>query len=72
MTEKKFLSLNAMDKLLRKAGAIRVGDDAKEALAAVLEEKGLELGTIAKRMAEHAGRRTVTKKDVELALQQSQ
>ncbi|MEK6939017.1 MAG: histone [Candidatus Woesearchaeota archaeon] len=70
MTEEKFLSYNAMDKLMRKAGAIRVSDEAKEALAEVLEKKALDLAAVAKRMAEHAGRRTITKKDIELALNQ--
>lgn len=68
MIKEKYLSLNAMDKLMRKAGAIRVAEDAKQALAEALEEKALELAALAKRMAEHAGRRTVTGKDVQLAL----
>ncbi|MBI4983286.1 NFYB/HAP3 family transcription factor subunit [Candidatus Woesearchaeota archaeon] len=64
----KILSYNAMDKLMRKAGAIRVGDDAKEVLAEVLERKALEISAVAKRMAEHAGRRTITRRDIEMAL----
>jgi len=68
MVEEKILSYNAMDKLMRKAGAIRVADDAKEALAKALEKQALDLALVAKRMAEHAGRRTITKKDIELAL----
>jgi len=70
MVEDKFLSYNAMDKLMRKAGALRVSDDAKEALAVALERKALDIAQVAKKMAEHAGRRTVTKKDIELALNQ--
>lgn len=65
---KRFLSLNAMDKLLRQAGALRVGDDAKEALAEVLEDKALEIGRGATKLAEHAGRKTVTRKDVQFAI----
>ena len=68
MAEKRFLSHNAMDKLMREAGALRVSDDAKVALAEVLEEKALEISQEAKKLAEHAGRKTVTKKDVQLAL----
>lgn len=68
MLKKRLLSLNAMDKLLRKAGAGRVSDKAKEALADVLQEKGLELGRDAARYAMHAGRRTVIDKDVQLAV----
>ena len=60
------LSLNAMDKILRLAGAPRVSDDAKDALAEILQKKGLEIAVAAAKMATHAGRRTVTKKDIEL------
>ncbi len=59
-----------MDKLMRKAGALRVSDDAKEALAEALERNALDISTVAKKMAEHAGRRTITRKDIELALNQ--
>jgi len=64
----KIISYNAMDKLIRKTGEVRVADDAKEALAEVLEQKGLELAQLAKRMAEHAGRKTVTASDIKLAV----
>lgn len=69
MAKKSVLSQNAMDKLMRKAGALRVADSAKQALAEVLEEKGLEIGAEAKKYAEHAGRKTVTEKDIKLAKQ---
>ncbi|MBT6775080.1 hypothetical protein HOA91_06965, partial [Candidatus Woesearchaeota archaeon] len=45
MVKKKFLSHNAMDKIMREIGALRVSDDAKEALAEVLEQKALEIST---------------------------
>lgn len=61
------LSLNAMDKLLRKAGALRVSESAKIALAEALEEKAMELGQRAKRLAEYSGRKTVIDKDVQTA-----
>lgn len=67
MAAKRFLSLNAMDKLMREGGAPRVGDDAKVALAQVLELKGLAIAREAKKYAEHAGRRTVIAKDIQLA-----
>lgn len=69
MIKKSLLSQNAMNKLMRRAGALRVADSAKQALAEVLEEKGLEIGTEAKKYAEHAGRKTVTEKDIKLAVQ---
>lgn len=68
MLKKRLLSLNAMDKLLREAGAGRVSDKAKEALAEALQEKGIELGRDAAKFAMHAGRRTVIDKDVQLAV----
>jgi len=51
---------------MRKAGAQRVSDEAKEALANVLQKKGIEIAVEAKRMAEHAGRKTITKKDIDV------
>ena len=68
MATKRFLSLNAMDKIMRDAGAPRVSDDAKEALAQILEERGRQISAEAKRLAEHAGRKTVTDKDIRLAV----
>lgn len=56
-----------MDKIMREAGALRVSDNAKAALAEVLEEKALEISAEAKKLAEHAGRKTITEKDVHLA-----
>ena len=70
MANKRFLSLNAMDKLMREAGALRVSDDAKEALAEVSEQQALDISTKAKKLAEHAGRKTVTNKDIRLAIKE--
>lgn len=67
MPKRKTLSQNAMDRLIRESGALRVSDSAKEALANVLEEKALEISQEAKKFAEHAGRKTVTEKDIKLA-----
>ena len=67
MPAKRFLSLNAMDKILREASGLRIADDAKEALADILQQKGKEIALQAKKYAEHAGRRTIIKKDIELA-----
>ena len=67
MAKKGFLSHNAMDKIMREVGAERVSDDAKIALADVLEQKARELSAKAKQLAEHAGRKTITEKDIQLA-----
>ncbi|MFC1801648.1 histone family protein [Nanoarchaeota archaeon] len=64
---KRTLSLAGMDKLMRQAGAPRVSDTAKEALADVLEEKGKEIALEAIKFSQHAGRKTVTKDDIKLA-----
>ena len=68
MVKKRFLSHNAMDKIMRESGGIRVSDDAKAALAEVLEQKALEISAEAKKFAEHAGRKTITEKDIRLAV----
>ena len=67
MPEKRVLSLNAMGRILQKAGAQRISETAKEELADVLQEKGVELAREAVKFAGHAGRRTVIDKDVQLA-----
>lgn len=58
------LSLAAMEKLLKKAGAARVADDAKERLAEALEQKAIEIGQKAVRLSSHAGRKTVKAGDI--------
>lgn len=61
------LPLAAMEKLLKKYGAARVSEGAKEALSEVLEEIGKELGEKAIRFAQHSGRKTVKSADIKLA-----
>jgi histone H3/H4 len=60
----------SVDRIIRKAGAERVGDKASLALAAALEEIGLEISRIARELSEHANRKTITEKDVRLAYNQ--
>lgn len=67
MVKKRFLSHNAMDKIMRESSGLRVSDDAKMALAEVLEEKAFQISEQAKKFAEHAGRKTITEKDIRLA-----
>jgi len=57
-----------MDKIMREVGALRVSDDAKAALAEVTEQQALKISAEAKKLAEHAGRKTVTEKDIRLAV----
>ena len=61
------LPLANMERLLKECGAERVSEDAKEALAEVLEDYGLKIAKDATILSEHAGRKTVRKEDVKLA-----
>jgi histone H3/H4 len=56
-----------MEKLLNKAGAERVSASAKEEMVEVLEEFAENIAKKAIRLAKHAGRKTVNKKDVKEA-----
>lgn len=71
MPKRGILSQNAMDKVLRQAGALRVSESAKHALAEALEDYALNLSREAKKYAEHSGRKTVTEKDIKLAAKQN-
>jgi len=67
MTDK-ILPLAAMEKLLKLGGADRVGEDAKEALKSVLEEKATEVSKKAMVYALHAKRKTIKAEDIKLAI----
>jgi len=59
-----------VDRLIRKAGAPRVSEEAATALAEILEKIAIELGQQAALFAKHAGRKTVTAADIKLAEEQ--
>lgn len=65
---KRILPLAAMEKLLKKAGAPRVSDSAKKALAEILEDYSMELSEKAIKIAYHAKRKTIKDGDIKLAL----
>ncbi len=65
---KRGIPLAAMEALLKKAGAPRVSDKAKDVLRAIIEDKGQDIATRAIRFAHHAGRKTVKAGDVKLAV----
>lgn len=67
MPARKVISLSAMEKIMKGAGANRVSDEAKEALREVLEEIGERVGKDADELSRHAGRRTIKADDVRMA-----
>lgn len=66
-TTKRLLPLAAMESLMRKSGAQRVSEGAKQAMKEILEKKADELTKRAVQYANHAGRTTIKWEDVNLA-----
>ena len=62
------LPLATVERIIRKAGAERVGYDASIELAKVLEDYGLEVSREAITLAKHAKRTTVKEEDIRLAV----
>ena len=67
MARKNILPYAAMEKLLKKAGAERVSDKAKDAFAEVLEEIAMGIGDKAVKFSKHSGRKTIKGEDIKLA-----
>ncbi|MFH1770907.1 MAG: histone family protein [archaeon] len=61
------LPLAAMEKLMKKTGAKRISEDAKDELRKVLEEFGEEVAEASLKLAKHAGRKTIKAEDIKLA-----
>jgi len=64
---KKILSLFSMEKIMKKAGAYRVSDPAKEALRDVLEEIGEKISKEADELSRRARRSTIKADDIRKA-----
>jgi histone H3/H4 len=56
----------AAERILKKAGAIRVSDEAKAEFSAKLEQIGLEISQKAVDIAKNCGRKTVGAEDLKL------
>jgi len=55
------------ERILKKAGAKRVAQDALEEFSILMEEKMLLLAAESLALAKHAGRKTITDEDVRVA-----
>jgi histone H3/H4 len=64
MTE---LSSSAVERIIKKGGAERISADATETLATLMEEYGVFLSKEAKKMSDHAGRKTLRGSDIRMA-----
>jgi len=58
---------SAMHRLLKRAGAERVGEDAASELSRTLDSMGLKISKQAVELAAHAGRKTVKSSDIQIA-----
>jgi len=63
----KFLPLLPFERILKKAGAKRVSQDALEEFAMITEEKLYTVAKEAAVLARHAGRKTIIAEDVRIA-----
>jgi DNA-binding protein len=68
MKRQNIIAYEPVGRMMQEAGAERVSAQAKVAVAEYLEEYALKIGELAVKYASHAGRNTVTDKDIKLAV----
>lgn len=61
------LPLAPFERILKKAGAKRVSQDAMQEMAKVVEEEIFKISSEAAALAKHAGRKTIIDQDVRMA-----
>ncbi|MCX6778235.1 MAG: histone family protein [Candidatus Micrarchaeota archaeon] len=61
------LPLAPLERMIKKAGAERVSNEAARELAMLLQEKATALSSRAVKLAKHAGRVTVTAEDIKMS-----
>jgi histone H3/H4 len=66
--ESPYFRKTPLRRLMKTSGAGVVADNAIDTLADQLEKKAREITDVAIKIAEHAGRKTVTAEDIKLAL----
>lgn len=64
---KRLIPTIAMEKIMKRCGAERVSEKAKDLLHSLIEEKAEEVSQLAMRYAMHAGRKTIMPDDIKLA-----
>ncbi len=64
------IPLAVVERILRKAGAERVSEDAKKAFRDVVEDMAYAVAEKAAELAKHAKRKTVKVEDVKLAIKE--
>jgi histone H3/H4 len=70
MAKANILPLAPVERIIRSAGAKRVSETGRDALAEHLEEHGIRIARRAIELANHAGRVTVTGEDIKQALKE--
>ena len=66
--ENPYFRKTPLRRLMKSSGAGVVADNAIESLIDQLEKKAREITDVAIKIAEHAGRKTVTAEDIKLAM----